>query len=200
MRYPGMFAKSGVGHKRQRQKQTTMIGKFVRVDTTHNNCASTNRAIGFLRYLSSSVHMLRILVYYCSRIEHAYNVSISVLSRIATRPFRGAGKRSGNSNRENRWNPSVVCCPGIANIMLCDFHCKRSRMPSSVNIWFTFGYAPKNMWRPVSIQSPSLSCHAETFPPKTSLACNITRCRSSKEVSRVRQVRSLQGASQITCW
>ena len=26
-----------------------------------------------------------------------------------------------------------------------------------------FGYAPKKMWRPVSIQSPSASCHAETW-------------------------------------
>lgn len=64
----------------------------------------------------------------------AYNVSISLLRRIATRPLSGAGNRSGNSKRENRWNPSAVCCPGIAKIMLCDFHCKRSRMPSSVNI------------------------------------------------------------------
>lgn len=29
------------------------------------------------------------------------------------------------------------------------------------------GYAPKKMCKPVSIQSPSLSCQADTLPPST---------------------------------
>merc|ERR1719491_1251409 len=34
-------------------------------------------------------------------------------------------------------------------------------------MFIMLGYAPKKMCRPVSIQSPSASCHAETFPPRT---------------------------------
>ena len=56
----------------------------------------------------------------------------------------------------------------MAKIILCTFHCSLSSMSSSANRFIMFGYAPKKMCRPVSIQSPSLSCHALTLPPRTS--------------------------------
>ena len=36
------------------------------------------------------------------------------------------------------------------------------------------GYAPKKMWSPVSIQSPSASCQADTLPPRTSPRSSTT--------------------------
>lgn len=73
--------------------------------------------------------------------------------------------------------------------MLWDFHWSRSSIPSSLNILFTFGYAPKKMCRPVSTQSPSLSCHAETLPPKTSRACVPQRGAQSKHKNVVHSTR-----------
>ena len=46
--------------------------------------------------------------------------------RMATTPLRGAGM-SGKSKRLNSPGES-----GMANIMLCCFHCSRSSMPSSL--------------------------------------------------------------------
>ena len=36
------------------------------------------------------------------------------------------------------------------------------------------GYTPKKMWSPVSIQSPSASCQADTLPPRTSPRSSTT--------------------------
>lgn len=47
--------------------------------------------------------------------------------RMAHTPFRGAGKLSGKSKRE--YSPGAS---GMAKIMLCCFHCKRSSIPSSL--------------------------------------------------------------------
>lgn len=71
-------------------------------------------------------------------------------------PLIGAG-RSGKSKREN--SPGLS---GMAKIMECSFHCKRSSMFSSLKMFIIFAYAPKKMWRPVSYQSPSSSFHAAT--------------------------------------
>ena len=59
---------------------------------------------------------------------HELGTPVMPYLRMAHTPFRGAGKLSGKSNREN--------CPGasgMANIMLCCFHCKRSSMFSSLH-------------------------------------------------------------------
>lgn len=52
-------------------------------------------------------------------------------------PLRGAGRTLGKSNRLN--SPGLF---GIAKIMLCSFHCRRSLMPNSLNKFCMFGYAP----------------------------------------------------------
>mmetsp|Transcript_18640 Transcript_18640/g.32444 ORF Transcript_18640/g.32444 Transcript_18640/m.32444 type:complete len:223 (-) Transcript_18640:36-704(-) len=93
------------------------------------------------------------------------HVSMSLLPTMATNAFSGAGSQLGKSKRLN--SPGLS---GIANIMACFFHCSRSSMSSSLNRFIILGYAPKKMCRPVSIQSPSSSCHADTFPPSTSRA------------------------------
>ncbi len=62
------------------------------------------------------------------------HVSISLFITIAAITLKGAGRNCGNSKRENLWKPSDVCWPGIANTMLCDFHWRRSSIPSSWNI------------------------------------------------------------------
>mmetsp|Transcript_15542 Transcript_15542/g.37637 ORF Transcript_15542/g.37637 Transcript_15542/m.37637 type:complete len:502 (+) Transcript_15542:536-2041(+) len=90
------------------------------------------------------------------------SVSISLLSRMARPKLKGAGMPLTKSK--------VVNCPGsscMAKIILCTFHCRRSSMSSSAKRFIMLGYAPKKMCRPVSIQSPSLSCHALTLPPST---------------------------------
>mmetsp|Transcript_46288 Transcript_46288/g.90374 ORF Transcript_46288/g.90374 Transcript_46288/m.90374 type:complete len:213 (+) Transcript_46288:1074-1712(+) len=89
-------------------------------------------------------------------------VSISVFVRIAAAMLKGAGTPAGNSKDVNR--PGSSC---IANVMRCSFHCSRSSISSSSNRFIMWGYAPKKMCRPVSIQSPSSSCHADTLPPRT---------------------------------
>ena len=89
-------------------------------------------------------------------------VSISVFCRIASAIPNGAGTPGVNSK--------LVNCPGrsrIANDIRCAFHCSRSWMFSSEKRFIMFGYAPKKMCSPVSIQSPSASCHADTLPPST---------------------------------
>ena len=74
-------------------------------------------------------------------------------------------------------SPGSSC---MAKIILCTFHCNLSSIFNSLNKFIMFGYAPKKMCNPVSIQSPSLSCHALTFPPNTSLASNtIGSCPAS---------------------
>mmetsp|Transcript_6540 Transcript_6540/g.24294 ORF Transcript_6540/g.24294 Transcript_6540/m.24294 type:complete len:212 (-) Transcript_6540:85-720(-) len=90
------------------------------------------------------------------------HVSIWLLLAIAHTPFQGAGSHDGKSKRENSPGES-----GIAKIMACSFHCRRSSMSSSANRFIMFGYAPKKMCSPVSIQSPSSSCQADTLPPRT---------------------------------
>mmetsp|Transcript_76657 Transcript_76657/g.228487 ORF Transcript_76657/g.228487 Transcript_76657/m.228487 type:complete len:279 (+) Transcript_76657:1174-2010(+) len=92
-------------------------------------------------------------------------VNIFWLSRIARAKFKGAGTPSKKSKVVN--SPGRSC---IAKIIWWRFHCRRSSMPSSEKRFIMFGYAPKNMCRPVSIQSPSSSCHADTLPPRTSRA------------------------------
>ena len=47
-------------------------------------------------------------------------------------------------------------------------------MSNSANMFIMFGYAPKKMCSPVSIQSPSSSCHADTLPPSTSRASSTS--------------------------
>eukprot|EP00966_Prymnesium_polylepis_P255862 5911250-Prymnesium_polylepis.2 len=59
---------------------------------------------------------------------------------------------------------------GVARAKQLTFHCRRSWIPSSAKMFIMFGYAPKKMCSPVSIQSPSSSCHALTLPPSTSRA------------------------------
>mmetsp|Transcript_1474 Transcript_1474/g.4868 ORF Transcript_1474/g.4868 Transcript_1474/m.4868 type:complete len:272 (+) Transcript_1474:780-1595(+) len=91
--------------------------------------------------------------------------SISVFVRMAAAMFSGAGTPSGNSK--------LVNSPGrsrIAKDMRWAFHWSRSRMSNSLKRLSTFGYAPKKTCNPVSIQSPSSSCHALTLPPSTSRA------------------------------
>ena len=46
---------------------------------------------------------------------------------MAQTPFKGAGRASGKSKREN--SPGLS---GMAKIMLCDFHCSRSSILSSL--------------------------------------------------------------------
>mmetsp|Transcript_37727 Transcript_37727/g.82060 ORF Transcript_37727/g.82060 Transcript_37727/m.82060 type:complete len:362 (-) Transcript_37727:221-1306(-) len=96
-----------------------------------------------------------------------FSLRVSILSfrRMARPKLRGAGMPLMKSKVVN--SPGSSC---MAKIILCTFHCRRSSMSSSSNRFITFGYAPKKMCRPVSIQSPSLSCHADTFPPSTSRA------------------------------
>mmetsp|Transcript_10796 Transcript_10796/g.30648 ORF Transcript_10796/g.30648 Transcript_10796/m.30648 type:complete len:279 (-) Transcript_10796:344-1180(-) len=93
------------------------------------------------------------------------NVNIFWFNKMAKAKLNGAGMPLTKSNVVN--SPGNSC---IAKIILCTFHCKRSSMSNSLNKFIMFGYAPKKMCKPVSIQSPSLSFHAETLPPKTSLA------------------------------
>ena len=93
------------------------------------------------------------------------SVSIFWLSRIARPKLNGAGIPGTKSKVVN--SPGSSC---IAKIILCTFHCSRSWIPSSANRFIMFGYAPKKMCSPVSIQSPSSSCHADTLPPSTSRA------------------------------
>mmetsp|Transcript_14414 Transcript_14414/g.33037 ORF Transcript_14414/g.33037 Transcript_14414/m.33037 type:complete len:324 (+) Transcript_14414:769-1740(+) len=93
------------------------------------------------------------------------SVSIFWLRRMASPKLKGAGMPGTKSKVVN--SPGSSC---MAKIILCVFHCSRSSMSSSLNRFIMFGYAPKKMCSPVSIQSPSLSCHADTFPPSTSRA------------------------------
>mmetsp|Transcript_4643 Transcript_4643/g.14806 ORF Transcript_4643/g.14806 Transcript_4643/m.14806 type:complete len:343 (-) Transcript_4643:80-1108(-) len=93
------------------------------------------------------------------------SVSIFWFSKIARPKLNGAGMPGTKSNVVN--SPGSSC---IAKTILCTFHCRRSWIPSSWKSRIMFGYAPKKMWRPVSIQSPSASCHALTLPPRTSRA------------------------------
>mmetsp|Transcript_11849 Transcript_11849/g.24672 ORF Transcript_11849/g.24672 Transcript_11849/m.24672 type:complete len:307 (+) Transcript_11849:988-1908(+) len=93
------------------------------------------------------------------------SVSIFWFIRIARPKLNGAGMPGMKSKVVN--SPGSSC---MAKIILCTFHCSRSWMPSSANTFIMFGYAPKKMCSPVSIQSPSSSCHADTFPPSTSRA------------------------------
>mmetsp|Transcript_24989 Transcript_24989/g.65917 ORF Transcript_24989/g.65917 Transcript_24989/m.65917 type:complete len:350 (-) Transcript_24989:121-1170(-) len=95
-------------------------------------------------------------------------LSIFWFSRIAAAMFRGAG-RPGNSKVVN--SPGSSC---IAKVIWCLFHCNLSSIPSSAKRFIMFGYAPKKMCKPVSTQSPSSSCHADTFPPSTSRASSTT--------------------------
>mmetsp|Transcript_4719 Transcript_4719/g.14994 ORF Transcript_4719/g.14994 Transcript_4719/m.14994 type:complete len:289 (-) Transcript_4719:43-909(-) len=97
------------------------------------------------------------------------SVSIFWFNRIARAKLKGAGMPATKSKVVN--SPGSSC---IAKTILCTFHCKRSWMPSSENRRSMFGYAPKKMCSPVSIQSPSLSCQAETLPPSTSRASYTT--------------------------
>mmetsp|Transcript_30764 Transcript_30764/g.52631 ORF Transcript_30764/g.52631 Transcript_30764/m.52631 type:complete len:226 (+) Transcript_30764:1152-1829(+) len=92
-------------------------------------------------------------------------VSIFWLRRIASPKLNGAGIPGMKSKVVN--SPGSSC---MAKIILWTFHWRRSWMPSSAKRFIMFGYAPKKMCRPVSIQSPSSSCHAETLPPSTSRA------------------------------
>ena len=96
-------------------------------------------------------------------------VSIFWLSRIASPKLKGAGMPGTKSKVVN--SPGSSC---MAKIILCTFHCSRSSMPSSEKRFIMFGYAPKKMCRPVSIQSPSSSCHADTLPPSTSRASSTS--------------------------
>mmetsp|Transcript_29745 Transcript_29745/g.64009 ORF Transcript_29745/g.64009 Transcript_29745/m.64009 type:complete len:266 (-) Transcript_29745:153-950(-) len=91
--------------------------------------------------------------------------SISLFARMASAMLNGAGTPSIKLKDVN--SPGRSC---IANVILWSFHCSRSSMPSSAKRFIMFGYAPKNMCSPVSIQSPSSSCQALTFPPSTSRA------------------------------
>mmetsp|Transcript_28872 Transcript_28872/g.57711 ORF Transcript_28872/g.57711 Transcript_28872/m.57711 type:complete len:257 (+) Transcript_28872:666-1436(+) len=93
------------------------------------------------------------------------NVSIFWFMSMASPKLNGAGIPGMKSKVVN--SPGSSC---IAKIILWTFHCRRSWMPSSEKRFIMLGYAPKKMWSPVSIQSPSASCQAETFPPRTSLA------------------------------
>mmetsp|Transcript_9133 Transcript_9133/g.23440 ORF Transcript_9133/g.23440 Transcript_9133/m.23440 type:complete len:319 (+) Transcript_9133:578-1534(+) len=92
------------------------------------------------------------------------HVSMSLLRRMATRPFQGAGM-SGKSKRLN--SPGLPWLP-MAKIIEWHFHWRRSSMSSSFKRFIMFGYAPKKMCSPVSYQSPSSSWKAATFPPSTS--------------------------------
>mmetsp|Transcript_5192 Transcript_5192/g.10941 ORF Transcript_5192/g.10941 Transcript_5192/m.10941 type:complete len:309 (+) Transcript_5192:836-1762(+) len=89
-------------------------------------------------------------------------LSIFWFMRMARPKLKGAGMPGIKSNEVN--SPGSSC---IAKIILWTFHWRWSWMFSSSNMFITFGYAPKKMWRPVSIQSPSSSCHADTLPPST---------------------------------
>mmetsp|Transcript_11521 Transcript_11521/g.38066 ORF Transcript_11521/g.38066 Transcript_11521/m.38066 type:complete len:234 (-) Transcript_11521:78-779(-) len=122
--------------------------------TLSSSCASMNG------WPSSSIGSRPGTIRTLSRSE-----SISVLPRMAAAMLSGAGTPSGKSNEVN----SPGSC-GMANVMRCAFHCSRSSMPSSWKRFIMFGYAPKKMCRPVSIMSPSASCHADTLPPSTSRA------------------------------
>mmetsp|Transcript_41134 Transcript_41134/g.74292 ORF Transcript_41134/g.74292 Transcript_41134/m.74292 type:complete len:237 (-) Transcript_41134:88-798(-) len=86
---------------------------------------------------------------------------------MASPKFNGAGKPFRKSKVVN--SPGNSC---MAKIIWCRFHCNLSSILSSAKRFIMFGYAPKKMCKPVSIQSPSSSCHAETFPPSTSRASN----------------------------
>mmetsp|Transcript_17060 Transcript_17060/g.25228 ORF Transcript_17060/g.25228 Transcript_17060/m.25228 type:complete len:269 (-) Transcript_17060:357-1163(-) len=92
-------------------------------------------------------------------------VSIFWFMRMANPKLKGAGIPGMKSKLVN--SPGSSC---IAKIIWWIFHCNLSWMPSSANRFIMFGYAPKKMCKPVSIQSPSSSCHADTFPPSTSRA------------------------------
>mmetsp|Transcript_44498 Transcript_44498/g.144624 ORF Transcript_44498/g.144624 Transcript_44498/m.144624 type:complete len:320 (-) Transcript_44498:189-1148(-) len=126
--------------------------------TLSSSCASMNG------WPSSSIGSRPGTIRTLSRSE-----SISVLPRMAAAMLSGAGTPSGKSNEVN----SPGSC-GMANVMRCAFHCSRSSMPSSWKRFIMFGYAPKKMCRPVSIMSPSASCHADTLPPSTSRASRTT--------------------------
>mmetsp|Transcript_7136 Transcript_7136/g.21020 ORF Transcript_7136/g.21020 Transcript_7136/m.21020 type:complete len:249 (-) Transcript_7136:402-1148(-) len=93
------------------------------------------------------------------------SVSIFWLSRIARPKLKGAGMPGMKSKVVN--SPGSSC---MAKTILCTFHWSRSWMPSSLKRRIMFGYAPKKMCSPVSIQSPSASCQALTLPPSTSRA------------------------------
>ncbi|KAL7553899.1 hypothetical protein ACHAWF_017239 [Thalassiosira exigua] len=92
-------------------------------------------------------------------------VSIFWFIKMASPKLNGAGMPGMKSKDVN--SPGSSC---MAKIIWWIFHWRRSWIPSSANMFMTLGYAPKKMCRPVSIQSPSSSCHAETFPPRTSRA------------------------------
>mmetsp|Transcript_26766 Transcript_26766/g.61970 ORF Transcript_26766/g.61970 Transcript_26766/m.61970 type:complete len:308 (+) Transcript_26766:878-1801(+) len=95
----------------------------------------------------------------------SWSVSIFWFSRMASPKLNGAGIPGIKSKVVN--SPGSSC---IAKIIWWIFHWRRSSMSSSLNRFIMLGYAPKKMCRPVSIQSPSLSCQALTFPPSTSRA------------------------------
>mmetsp|Transcript_47797 Transcript_47797/g.119457 ORF Transcript_47797/g.119457 Transcript_47797/m.119457 type:complete len:305 (-) Transcript_47797:236-1150(-) len=95
----------------------------------------------------------------------SWSVSIFWFSRMASPKLKGAGIPGMKSKVVN--SPGSSC---MAKIIWWIFHCRRSSMSSSLNRFIMLGYAPKKMCRPVSIQSPSLSCHALTLPPSTSRA------------------------------
>mmetsp|Transcript_64161 Transcript_64161/g.126782 ORF Transcript_64161/g.126782 Transcript_64161/m.126782 type:complete len:254 (-) Transcript_64161:310-1071(-) len=97
------------------------------------------------------------------------SVSIFWFIKIARPKLNGAGMPGMKSKVVN--SPGSSC---IAKIILCTFHCNRSWIPSSAKRFIMFGYAPKKMCRPVSIQSPSSSCHADTLPPSTSRASSTS--------------------------
>ena len=100
---------------------------------------------------------------------NAAEVARGRFDRMAAAMLNGAGTFGGKSKLVN--SPGKSC---IAKVIVCFFHCSRSSMPSSAKRFIMFGYAPKKMCRPVSIQSPSSSCHADTLPPSTSRASSTS--------------------------
>mmetsp|Transcript_1924 Transcript_1924/g.6119 ORF Transcript_1924/g.6119 Transcript_1924/m.6119 type:complete len:221 (+) Transcript_1924:1634-2296(+) len=135
-----------------------------------NNSSRTRLGIQFSRIHCSTDFSSCASIYSCPLINigtsgapvRSLSVQLNILSfvKIAYAMLNGAGSPLGNLNFVNSPGESF-----IANVMLCSFHCKRSSMPSSANRFMAFGYAPKKMCKPVSIQSPSASCHALTLPP-----------------------------------
>ena len=89
--------------------------------------------------------------------ESTHKVSIFWLLRMASAKLKGAGMPGMKSKVVN--SPGRPC---MAKIIWWIFHCRRSCMFNSLNRFIMFGYAPKKMCSPVSIQSPSLSCQADT--------------------------------------
>mmetsp|Transcript_2601 Transcript_2601/g.6591 ORF Transcript_2601/g.6591 Transcript_2601/m.6591 type:complete len:305 (+) Transcript_2601:854-1768(+) len=95
----------------------------------------------------------------------SWRVSIFWFIRMASPKLKGAGIPGMKLKVVN--SPGSSC---MAKIIWWIFHCRRSSMSSSLKRFIMLGYAPKKMWRPVSIQSPSLSCQAATLPPSISRA------------------------------